>query len=172
MGLTCCNGFTMYPDILSFIYVLYILHISCAAHTIVKDMGANYVPAQLNVDNLCKEVASGIAVPAAGTQDGRLWITAVHDEVIPSKVRTNDQNTGEARMTPLVGALWQTGVHQEVSPSRGNDRVNEFEPIPVVVSFRKTEGIASKLSTIQRAEATYALGLLFQSAVHEKISDS
>ncbi|KAG2355596.1 hypothetical protein BDR07DRAFT_1375849 [Suillus spraguei] len=137
----------MYADILSFVYVLYILHISCAARAIVKD-----------------------TVPAADTQDGRLWIAAVHDEVTP--IRANDQNTGEARMTPLVGALWQTGVHQEVSPSRGNNRADELEPTPVAVSFRKTEGIASKSSTIQRAEVTYVLGLLFQSAVHEKISDS
>ncbi|KAG1790839.1 uncharacterized protein HD556DRAFT_1445858 [Suillus plorans] len=74
----------MYPNIPSLIYVLLVLHISCAA-IIVKDPGTNYVPAQLSVDNLCKDVAPGMAVPVADTQDGRLWITAVHDEIIPSK---------------------------------------------------------------------------------------
>ncbi|KAG1812176.1 uncharacterized protein BJ212DRAFT_1371963 [Suillus subaureus] len=143
----------MYSNILSLIYVLYILHISCVAHVIVKDTVA--------------------PVPAADTQDGRLWITAVHDEIIP--VRADGRRTAEARMTPLVGVLWQTGVHQEVSPSRaGNSRENGPEPTSVAVSFWKTEGIASELS-IQRAEEpvpTYVLGLLFQSAVHEKISNS
>ncbi|KAG1771652.1 hypothetical protein EV702DRAFT_1201831 [Suillus placidus] len=164
----------MYPNILSLIYVLYVLHISCAARVIVKDTGANYVLAQLNIDNLCKEVAPEMAVPAADTQDGRLWITAVYDEIIP--IRADGRHTVEARMTPLVGALWQTGIHQEVSPSRAsNNRANEPEPTPIAVSFRKTEGIASKLSAVQRAEgpvSTHALGLLFQTAVHEKISDS
>lgn len=51
----------MYPSILSLIYVLYVLHISCAARVIVKNTGTNYVPAQLNIDNLCKEVATGMA---------------------------------------------------------------------------------------------------------------
>jgi hypothetical protein len=51
----------MYPSILSLIYVLYVLHISCVARVIVKNTGTNYVPAQLNIDNLCKEVATGMA---------------------------------------------------------------------------------------------------------------
>lgn len=89
----------MYPSILSLIYVLYVLHISCAARVIVKNT----------------EVATGMAAPATDTQDGRLWITAIHDQMIPIKVRADGRHTAEARMTPLVGALWQTGVHQEVS---------------------------------------------------------
>lgn len=51
----------MYPNIPSLIYVLLVLHISCAAVIIVKDPGTNYVSAQLSVDNLCKDVAPGMA---------------------------------------------------------------------------------------------------------------
>ncbi|KAG2090610.1 uncharacterized protein F5147DRAFT_780261 [Suillus discolor] len=166
----------MYPNIPSLIYGLLVLHISCAALIIVKDTGTNYVPAQLSVDNLCKDVAPGMAVPVADTQDGRLWITAVHDEIIP--IRADGRHTAEIQMslTPLVGALWQTGVHQEVSPSRaGNNRANEPEPTPAAISFWKTEEVASRLLAVQRAEGpvpTHVLGLLFQSAVHERISDS
>jgi hypothetical protein len=50
----------MYPKILSLIYVLYVLHIPCAARVIIKDTGTNYGPAQLDDDNLCKEVAPGM----------------------------------------------------------------------------------------------------------------
>lgn len=148
----------MYPSILSLIYVLYVLHISCAARVIVKNT----------------EVATGMAAPATDTQDGRLWITAIHDQMIPIKVRADGRHTAEARMTPLVGALWQTGVHQEVSPNRGNNRANEPEPTPIDVSSWE-KGIASKLSAVRRAEGpgpTHGLGLQFQSAVHKKISDS
>ncbi|KAG2154518.1 uncharacterized protein EDB93DRAFT_1132739 [Suillus bovinus] len=157
--LTSRRSFTMYLSILFLIYVLYVLHISRAARVIVNT-----------------DVAPGMAVPAADTQDGRLWITAILDEIIPSRVRADGRHTVDARMTPLVGALWQTGVHQEVSPSRaGNNRANEPEPTPAAVSFWKTEGIASKLSAVQHAEGpvpTHVFGLLLQTAVHERIYDS
>ncbi|KAG1871279.1 hypothetical protein DFJ58DRAFT_837243 [Suillus subalutaceus] len=137
----------MCPNILSFIYVLYVLHISCAARVIVKDTGTNYVPAQLNVDNLYKEVAPGngwcgssdvarsyylipVIVPAADIQDA--FIRKYHLVEV-------DKN---ARLVLELPFLLTTA---------GNNRANEPESTPAV-SFWKTKGMASKLSAIQRVE--------------------
>ncbi|KAG0707079.1 hypothetical protein DFH29DRAFT_1076561 [Suillus ampliporus] len=112
----------MYSDILSLIFILYMLLFSCAARVVVRDT----------------EVAPDIAATATDAPANTpvaegLWATAVHDEIIP--IRAVGRGAAETRMTPPVGALWQTGVHQELSPSQVNDRADEPEATPLAGTF-------------------------------------
>ncbi|KAG1890033.1 hypothetical protein F4604DRAFT_1673532 [Suillus subluteus] len=187
----------MCPNILSLIYVLYVLHISCAARVIVKDTGTNYVPAQLNVDNPYKKLPQGwlFPLPTFRMKDcGQQPSTTKYSqsalmvgirqmlECRPSLVLFGKQ--AFIRKYHLVevdkNARLVLGLPFLLTTA-GNNRANEPESTPAV-SFWKTKGMASKLlltkkiiAAIQRVEEpapTYALGLLFQSAIHEKITDS
>lgn len=137
----------MYSSILSLICTVWIFLVPCAARVIVRDTVVS----------------------------GALWAPAVHDEIIPHKVRAV-LNAAEARSTPANSALWQKSVHEKVSPSRAravDRRANEPQQTFVSDVRQSTihESADSRQPVIKRTDNPVG-GFLFEDAVHDKISNS
>ncbi|KAG0700284.1 hypothetical protein DFH29DRAFT_932999 [Suillus ampliporus] len=143
----------MYSNILSLICTVSILLISCAARVVVRDTAPDMVVS------------------------GALWAPSIHDKIIPSKVRAVGREVAEAQITPAKGALWEPNAHEKVLPSPGravDGRANIPRETPIsglLWQGAVHEELAARQPAVRRAD-TDGGGFLFESAVHQQISDS